>query len=126
MKNVMMVVPGGLRRERDGGEVCAGQGVCTTLSYIAFTDIESTIASKEVGRVGDESNVVDSIRVVVFDTRLLRESRQMEIDFLNQLDVYWKRRWALSRPVIPRRVNERYSRLRRMDDFRREFVDGNA
>ena len=34
---------------------------------------------------------MDSISVVVFDTRLLRESRQMEIDFVNQLDVYYRR-----------------------------------
>ena len=32
-----------------------------------------------------------SISVVVFDTRSLRESRQMEIDFVNQLDVYYRR-----------------------------------
>ena len=96
VKNVMMMVLRGL-------------------SYIAFTDSDSTIGSKEVGRTVEESNVMDNISVVVFDTRLLRESRQMEIDFVNQLDVYWKRprQWALSRPVIPTRmVNERYSRLR--------------
>ena len=34
---------------------------------------------------------MDSISVVVFDTRLLRESRQMEIDFVNQLDVHYRR-----------------------------------
>ena len=59
--------------------------------------------------------MMDSISVVVFDTRLLRESRQMEIDFVNQLDVYYRRprQWALSSPVIPtRRVDEGYSRLR--------------
>ena len=57
---------------------------------------------------------MDSISAVVFDTRLLRESRQMEIDFVDQLDVYHRRprQWALSSPVIPtRRVDERYSRL---------------
>ena len=43
--------------------------------------------SKEVGRVGEESNAMDSIRVVEFDPRVLREPRQMEIDFVNQLDV---------------------------------------
>ena len=32
---------------------------------------------------------MDSISVVVFDTRLLRESRK--IDFVNQLDMYCKR-----------------------------------
>ena len=57
-----------------------------TLSYVTFTDSESAIDSKEVGRVGEESNAMDSISVE-FDTRLLRESRQMEIDFVNQLDV---------------------------------------
>ena len=73
------------------------------------------IGSKEVGRAVEESNVMDSISMVVFDTRLLRESRQMEIDFVNQLDVYYRRprQWALSSPVIPKRkVDERYSRLR--------------
>ena len=39
----------------------------------------------------EESNAMDSIRVVVFDARLLRDSRQMEIDFVNQLDVYYRR-----------------------------------
>ena len=39
----------------------------------------------------EESNVMDSISVVVFDTRLLRESKQMEIDFVNQLDVHCRR-----------------------------------
>ena len=61
-----------------------------TLSYVAFTESESTIDSKEVGRVGEESNAMDSISVE-FDTRLLREWRQMEIDFENQSDVYCKR-----------------------------------
>ena len=62
-----------------------------------------------------DNNVMDSISVVVFDTRLLRELRQMEIDFVNQLDVYYRcpGQWALSSPVIPtRRLDERYSRLR--------------
>ena len=60
-------------------------------------------------------NTTDSIAVVEFDTGLLRESRQMEIVYVNQLDVNYRgpRQWELSRPVIPtRRVNERYSRLR--------------
>ena len=35
--------------------------------------------SKEVGRAVEESNVMGSISVVVFDTRFLRESRQMEM-----------------------------------------------
>ena len=58
---------------------------------------------------------MDSISVVVVDTRLLRESRQMEIDFVNKWDVYCRRprQWALGSPVIPtRRVGEPYSRLR--------------
>ena len=63
-------------------------------SYFAFTDSESTI---------EESNAMDSISVVEFDTRVLRESRQMEIDFVNQLDVNCKRprQWASSFPFIP-------------------------
>ena len=69
VKNVMMMVLRGL-------------------SYVAFTDSESTIGSEEVGRVVEESNVMDSISVVVFDTRLMQESRQTETDFVNQLDVY--------------------------------------
>ena len=52
---------------------------------------ESTIGLKEVGRAVEESNVMDSISVVVFDTRLMQESRQMEIDFVNQLDVNCRR-----------------------------------
>ena len=43
-----------------------------TLSYVVFTDSEGTIVSKEVGRVGEESNAMDSIRVVEFDPRVLR------------------------------------------------------
>ena len=73
-------------------------------------DSVKAIGSKEVGRVLEESNVMDSISVVVFDTRLLRESRQRKIDFVNQLDVYYRRprQWALSSPVIPtRRVDLR-------------------
>ena len=34
---------------------------------------------------------MDTISVVVFDTRLMQDSRQMEIDFVNQLDVYCRR-----------------------------------
>ena len=34
---------------------------------------------------------MDIVSVVVFDTRLLRESRQTEIVFVNQLDVYCRR-----------------------------------
>ena len=68
LKNVMMMVLRGL-------------------SYVAFTDSKSTIRSKKVGRAVQESNVMDSISAVVVDTRSLRESRQMEIEFVNQLDV---------------------------------------
>ena len=79
------------------------------LSFVSFTYSESTIGSKEVGRAVEESNVMDSISVMVFDTRLLRESRQVEIDFLNQLDVYYRRRkqWELSSPfILTRSVDE--------------------
>ena len=70
-------------------------GIWMTLSYVAFTDSESTIGSKEVGRAVEESNVMDSISVVVFDTILMQESRQMVIDFVSQLDAYCRRprRW---------------------------------
>ena len=61
--------------------------VLRCLSYVAFTDSKSTIGSKEVGRAVEESNVMDSISAVVVETRSLRESRQMEIEFVNQLDV---------------------------------------
>ena len=41
--------------------------------------------------------------MVDFDPRLRRESRQTDIDFVNQFDVYRKRprQWASSIPVIP-------------------------
>ena len=55
VKNVMMVLRG--------------------LSYVAFTDSRSTIGSKKVGRAVGEFNVMDSISVVVFDTRLMQEPR---------------------------------------------------
>ena len=44
----------------------------------------------------------DSISVAEFDPGLLRESRQTEIDVMDQLDVYRKRprQWASSIPVI--------------------------
>ena len=62
----------------------------------------TAICSKEVGRVGEESNARDSIIVVEFDPRVLRETRQMGIDFVNQLDVHRKRpKWASSIPFIP-------------------------
>ena len=46
---------------------------------------------------------MDSIRVVELDPRVLREPRQLDIDFVNQLDVHRKRprQWASSIPVIP-------------------------
>ena len=62
----------------------------------------------------EAQHVVCRISAVAFDPRLLRESRQTEIDFVSQLGVYWKRprQCALSSPVIPtRRVDERCSRL---------------
>ena len=75
VKNVLLMVYRGLKRENDSVKA---------------------IGSKEVGRAIEESNAMDSISVVEFDTRLLRESRQMEIDFVNQLDVYYRhpRQWA--------------------------------
>ena len=81
-KNVMFMVFRGLKRENG--------------SVKAF-------GSKEVGRAVEEFNVLDSISVLVFDTRLLRESRQMEIGFVNQLYANCKRlrQWASSFPVIP-------------------------
>ena len=85
------------------------------LSYVAFTDSESTIGSQEAGRTVEGSTVMGCINVVVFNTRLLRESRQMEIDFVNQLDLYCRRmrQWELGSPAIPtRRLDERYLRLR--------------
>ena len=46
---------------------------------------------------------MDSIRVVEFEPRVQRESRQMAINFVNQLDVKCKRprQWASSFPVVP-------------------------
>ena len=58
--------------------------------------------------------VVSRISTVECDPRLLRESRQTEIDFAYQLEVHGKRprQWALNNPVIPTRwVDERCSRL---------------
>ena len=55
---------------------------------------------------------MNSISVVVFDTRLLRESRSIEIDFVKHLVLYYRRpgQWALSSPVFPkRRVDARKS-----------------
>ena len=68
------------------------------LTHVAFTDSESAVGSKE-------SNMMGIVRVEEFDTRVLRESRQMEIDVVNQLDVNCKRprQWASSFPVIPRK-----------------------
>ena len=39
------------------------------------------IGTKEVGKVGEKFNTTNSISVVEFDARVLRESRRMEIDF---------------------------------------------
>ena len=107
VKNVMLMVFRGLKRKSDGVEIFEEPGIWMTLSCVAFTDSGSTIGSKEVGRAAEESNVTDSISGVEFGTRLLRESRQMEIDFVNQLDVNWKRprQWASGFPVIPVDVN---------------------
>ena len=62
VKNVMLMVFRGLKREReresDGVEDFEGPGIWMTLSNVAF---------KEVGRVGEESNAMDSISVE-FDT----------------------------------------------------------
>ena len=82
VKNVMMMVLRGLKRE---------------------TDSMKANGSKEVGRIGEESNAMDSIRVMEFDPRVLREPRWMEIDFVNHLDVHRERprQWASSIPVIP-------------------------
>ena len=82
VKNVMMMVLRGPKSENDSVKA---------------------IGSKEVGRAVEESNAMDSIRVVEFDPRVLREPRQMEIDFVNQLDVHRQRprQWASSIPVIP-------------------------
>ena len=62
------------------------------------------IGSKEAGGESGKSNVVnsdeytkevqyvfDSISAAEFDPWLLREPRQTEINFMNQLDVYRKR-----------------------------------
>ena len=102
-KFVMLMVFRGLKRKSDGVEVCEGPGIWMTLSYVAFTDSESTIGWKEVGRVGEETNTTHSIRVVESDPRVLQESRQMEVDFVNQLDVHRKRQrqWASGILLIP-------------------------
>ena len=98
VKNAVMFVSGGLKREI--GPV-------------------KTIGSYEVGGVGKVSNVMNPdeytievqcvvcrISAVEFDPRLLRESRRTEMDFMSQLEVNWKRpkQWALSSPVIPTRT----------------------
>ena len=59
-------------------------------------------------------SVCDSIRLMEYDPGYLQESRQTEIDFVNQWDVYRCRpmQWALTFPVIPTKwVDERCSRL---------------
>ena len=103
VKHIILNVFRGLKRESDGVDDCERPGIWMTPSYAAFTDSESTIGSKEVGRVGEVSNTMDSTSVVEFDTRVLLESRQMDIDFVNQLHVKCKRprQWASSFPVIP-------------------------
>ena len=98
VRNVVMNVSGGLKRENDSVK---------------------TIRSYEVGGVGKESNVMnrdeytDEVQCVVcristveLDPILLRESRRTEIDFMNQLEMHWKRpkRWAL---INPRHSNEK-------------------
>ena len=95
VKNVVMNVSRGLRRENDSVRA---------------------IGLEEVGEVDEESNVMnsdectkevqhvfDSISVAEFDTRVLRESTQTDIDFVDQFDVYRERprRWASSISVIP-------------------------
>ena len=69
-------------------------------------DSVEAIGSEEVCRVSRESNAMDSTRVVEFDPRVLRESKQMAIDFVNQLDVICKRpsQWASSFPLFQRNV----------------------
>ena len=75
-------------------------------------DTVKATSSKEVGRAAEEPNAMDSMRVVEFDPRVMREPRQMEIDFVNRLDVHRKRpsQWASS---IPRHPNEMGGRERR-------------
>ena len=64
-------------------------------------DSVKAIGLKEVGGVDEESNamnsdeytkevqyVFDSISVAEFEPRLLRESRQTDVNFMDQLDVY--------------------------------------
>ena len=93
----MMMVFRGLKRESDGVEDCDGPGIWMTPSHVTFTDSESTIGSKEVGRAVEESNVM-VVRWCL--TQDCCESRDR-----------W-RQWALSSPVIQtRRVDERCSRL---------------
>ena len=43
VKNIMLMVFRGLKRECDGIEVCEGPGIWMILSDVAFTDSESTI-----------------------------------------------------------------------------------
>ena len=64
VKNVMLKVFRGLKRESHGVDVCEGPGIWLTPRYVTFTDSESTIGSREVDRVGEESNVMDSINLV--------------------------------------------------------------
>ena len=80
------------------------------------------IGLREVGGVDEESNVMnsaectqevqrvfDSLGMAEFDPKLLRESRQTEIDFVDQLEVHRKRptQCASSILVIPtKRLDE--------------------
>ena len=91
MKNFVLILFKGLRTEIDSVNV---------------------ICSKEVGGVSEESNVTNSDKYAkefqnVFNSisvmELDRDSRQTEIDFVNQMDVYRKRprQWASNIPAIP-------------------------
>ena len=121
VKNVMMIVFRSLKRESDEVEDCEGPGIWMTPSYVTFTDSESVISSKEIGRTVEESNVMDSISVVVFDTRLLRESIQTEIDFVNQLDVYKQTSNAVMTGMLEAHQLEYCSRLCEKDLKRTSF-----
>ena len=92
--------------------------VVITVSKVLRRELDSVraIGLREVGGADEEPNVMYSdectktaqrvlgrIVVAEFDPRLLREPRQTEIDFMDQLDVYRDRprQWASSIPVIP-------------------------
>ena len=75
------------------------------------TEIDSVnvICSKEVGGVSEESNVMNSDKYAkefqnLFNSISVMEfDPKMEIDFVNQMDLYRKRsrQWASNIPVIP-------------------------